>query len=100
MSSVSLLLDMAAFFEPIGILGVVVAVASAVVAAVALVRRNAGVFGGAVSLWLVGTVLSVAFGATGGWAPTCVAAVAMPGLALCVGIARLLTTSRQSSGMR
>ncbi|MGM7670338.1 hypothetical protein [Microbacterium sp. A93] len=62
---------------PIGIVGAVIAVLCALVAVVALARGSAGVGGGAVAVWIVGALLSLASGFSGEWIPALVAAGAL-----------------------
>ncbi|MFF1540088.1 hypothetical protein ACFVWL_08430 [Microbacterium sp. NPDC058269] len=91
MSSASLLLDLSSFFIPLGISGTVLAVVCASVSAVALVYGFAGVGVGALSLWMVGTLLSLATGFAEEWTPPIMAAASLPALVLTVSIVRVST---------
>lgn len=77
MSSIGVFRDLAGFFLPIGYVGAAIAVLCAIVAAVALARGAAGVSGGAVAVWLVGAMLSLASGFAGVWIPALVSVGAL-----------------------
>ncbi|MGY1550305.1 hypothetical protein ACW5CM_00815 [Microbacterium sp. A588] len=69
--------DLAEFFLPIGYVGVAIAVLCAIVAAIALARGAAGASGGAVAVWLVGAMLSLASGFAGMWIPALISVGAL-----------------------
>ncbi|REJ04122.1 hypothetical protein DY023_17645 [Microbacterium bovistercoris] len=62
---------------PIGIGGAVLAVICAIVAGVALAGGAAGVFGGALGVWIVGMLLSLAASFASLWAPVIVSGAAL-----------------------
>ncbi|MFC4138157.1 MULTISPECIES: hypothetical protein [unclassified Microbacterium] len=62
---------------PIGIGGAVLAVICAIVAGVALASGAAGVFGGALGVWIVGMLLSLAASFASVWAPVIVSGAAL-----------------------
>lgn len=77
MSSIGVVRDLAEFFMPIGIVGAVIAVLCALVAAVALASGSGAVCGGAVAVWIGGAMLSLASGFSGEWIPAIVACGAL-----------------------
>lgn len=77
MSSIGVFRDLAEFFLPIGYVGVAIAVLCAIVAAIALARGAAGASGGAVAVWLVGAMLSLASGFAGMWIPALISVGAL-----------------------
>src|SRR3954454_10194167 len=85
MSSMSALRELAAFFLPVGFVGGGIAVLCAIVAGVAIARSAAGLCGGAVAVWIVGAMLSIAAGFSGQWIPTAAAGAALVA-ALLLGI--------------
>jgi hypothetical protein len=75
---------LAGVFVPIGMFGAFVAAVCAAVATVALARGAAGLCGGAVGVWIVGAMLSVASSFADEWLPLAVSGGALA-VGLCVG---------------
>lgn len=69
MSTLAMTHTLAALFVPIGIAGTVIAVLCALVAAIAVSCRAAGLAGGAAGVWIVGALLSWASSFAHLWTP-------------------------------
>ncbi|MGF2949585.1 hypothetical protein [Microbacterium alcoholitolerans] len=86
---------LAMFFVPIGMAGAALAIACALVAAFAVARGAAGLAGGAIGVWIVGALLSLAASFATEWMPLLVALSALAaGLALGGVIRMLVLTTR------
>lgn len=77
MTTQALTSAMAAVFVLIGIAGAALAVLCAIVALVAVAAGRGGPSAGAVGVWIVGAMLSVASGFAGDWRPASVAVAAL-----------------------
>ncbi|MFJ6533075.1 hypothetical protein [Microbacterium sp. NPDC091662] len=73
MTTLRMASDLAAVMVPIGYVGAAIAAIFAIVAAVAIVRGAGGLAGGAVGLWIVGTLMSFAASFAREWTPLIVA---------------------------
>lgn len=78
---------------PIGIVGAVLAVLCALVAAAALARGSAGICGGAVAVWIGAAMLSLASGFSGQWIPALVAAGALVSALVLGGVLRAVAST-------
>lgn len=94
MSTLAVTNTLMSVFVPVGIAGAVIALLCALVAAYAMVRGSAGLCAGAVGLWIVGTVLSLAASFSSLWTPVLVALIAMSVALIVGGIVRLLVRRR------
>lgn len=86
----ALWLDLATILTPLGIIGVVVAVASALYAGVTFAADAADHAGIASALWLMGTILSLCSGFVGDWLTPLLALAAYPVSLALVGASRVL----------
>ncbi len=95
MSTLAVTNTLAMFFVPIGMAGAALAIACALVAAFAVARGAAGLAGGAIGVWIVGALLSLAASFATEWMPLLVALSALAaGLALGGVIRMLVLTTR------
>ena len=95
-TSTSVVNDLAAIFVPIGVFGAAVAVLCAALAAGALARNSVGVAGGAVGVWIVGAMLSVAASFASDWMPLVVSGAALAVGLVLGGVARTVFLPRRS----
>jgi|GEM_PF-2602641 len=84
MSILAVTHTLASIFVPIGIAGAVIALICSLIVAFALVRRAAGLAGGAAGVWIVGALLSWASSFADLWLPLLVSLSAL-GAALVIG---------------
>ncbi|MDT0157871.1 hypothetical protein Q9R19_09575 [Microbacterium sp. ARD32] len=77
MSMLAFTQSLTAFFVPVGVAGAVIALACALVAAFAIARGAAGLAGGAIGVWIVGAMLSLAASFADLWLPLLVAVGAL-----------------------
>ncbi|UWF77489.1 MULTISPECIES: hypothetical protein [Microbacterium] len=84
-------------FVPIGVAGAVIAVACALVAATALARGWAGLCGGAVGVWIVAAMLSVAATFASLWTPVLVSLAALAAALVLGAVARGLSVRRSAA---
>lgn len=77
MTTQALTSALAGVFVPMGIAGAALAVLCAIVALVAVTAGRVGLIGGAVGVWIVGAMLSIASGFAGDWRPAVVAVAAL-----------------------
>lgn len=73
MSTLALTKALMSIFVPIGVTGAVIALVCALVAVIALARGAAGLAGGAIGVWIVGALLSLAASFANEWLPVLVA---------------------------
>lgn len=103
MSTLAVVNALASVFVPIGMTGAAIALACALIAAVALARAAAGLAGGAIGVWIVGAMLSLAASFADVWTPSVLSLAAL-GTALIAGpvvrlLARILgARSRREAG--
>lgn len=93
MSSLAVSNTLASIFVPIGIIGAVLAVICASVAGIALARGAAGLFGGALGVWIAGALLSIATSFAGAWLPVVISLAALTVALVLGGIARAVFAS-------
>jgi hypothetical protein len=96
-TSASVVNSLAAVFGPIGMFGAAVAVLCAALAMVALARNSVGLAGGAVGVWIVGAMLSVAASFASDWMPLIVSCAALAVGLVLGGVARTLSSAQRSS---
>lgn len=77
MTTQALTSALAGVFVPMGIAGAALGVLCAIVALVAVTAGRVGLIGGAVGVWIVGAMLSIASGFAGDWRPAVVAVAAL-----------------------
>lgn len=95
MSTLAVTNTLATFFVPIGMAGAALAIICAVVATVAIARGAAGLTGGAIGVWIVGALLSMAASFAAQWMPLFAALIALAvGIALGGVIRMLVLTTR------
>jgi hypothetical protein len=85
--------DLAAFMVPIGYAGAAIAVVCAVLAAFAIMRGAGGLTGGAVGVWIVGALLSVAASFGNQWMPLIVACASLAAMLVIGGVVRAIVTA-------
>lgn len=85
--------DLAAVMVPIGYAGAVLAAIFAIVAAIAIVRGAGGLAGGAVGLWIVGALMSVAASFAQEWTPLIVACGSLVAMLIIGGVVRALVNA-------
>lgn len=91
--------DLAAVMVPLGYAGAVFAVICALVAAVAIVRGNGGLTGGAVGVWIVCALLSLVASFASDWLPPIMAGSALVVLLAAGGVVKWIvsaTTARRA----
>ena len=94
MSTLPVTNTLTALFVPIGWAGAVFAIACALVALVALARGAAGLTAGAVGVWFIGGLLSVASSFASEWMPLVIAVGALAAALVVGGMIRMLTLPR------
>lgn len=85
--------DLAAVMVPIGYAGAALAAIFAIVAAVAIIRGAGGLAGGAVGLWIVGALMSVAASFGQDWAPLILACGALVAMLIVGAIVRAIVNA-------
>ncbi|WP_243228502.1 hypothetical protein [Microbacterium sp. CIAB417] len=93
-SSTAVANGLAGLFVPIGIVGAGIAVLCALVAAVTIARGSNGMAGGAIGVWIVGALLSVAAVFATVWMPLLVSGVALVAALVIGGIVRAVLSAR------
>ena len=89
MSTLAVTKALMSIFVPIGIAGAVIALVCALIAAIALARGAAGLAGGAIGVWIVGTLLSLSASFANLWIPVLVALLALAVALVAGGMIRL-----------
>lgn len=82
--------DLAAVMVPIGYAGAALATIFAIVAAVAIIRGAGGLAGGAVGLWIVGALMSVAASFGQDWTPLILACGSLVAMLIVGAIVRAI----------
>ncbi len=90
MSTLAVTSTLGSVFVPVGIAGAVIALVCALIAAFAMARGSAGLCGGAVGVWIVGTMLSLSASFASEWMPVFVSLSALAVALVLGGIARLV----------
>lgn len=85
--------DLAAVMVPLGYAGAVFAVICALVAAVAIVRGNGGLTGGAVGVWIVCALLSLVASFASDWLPPILAGSALVVLLAAGGVVKWIVSA-------
>lgn len=85
--------DLAAVMVPLGYAGAVFAVICALVAAVAIVRGNGGLTGGAVGVWIVCALLSLVASFASDWLPPIMAGSALVVLLAAGGVVKWIVSA-------
>lgn len=93
MSTLAVTNTLATFFVPIGIVGAALAIVCALVAAFAIARGAAGLAGGAIGVWIVGALLSLAASFATQWMPLFVALIALAVGIVLGGVIRMLVAT-------
>lgn len=93
-TSMSVANELAGLFVPIGAFGAAVAVVCALVTMIALARGAVGLAGGAVGVWIVGAMLSVASSFANDWMPLAISGAALAVALVLGGAVRALLSTR------